>query len=709
MPRNEYRKYPANSYGGRKRVMDRHAQRMIGDRSVPPFQKRLFAAVDGEGGNIWGPNPEGSPQAGHHYFLLRAGDRELFHADKSPLHSWEILHFLATLDPSFIYIAFFFDYDVTMITRDLPEERRKRLIERDKRFSQKSGQYLPVDVYNDLQIDYLHTKEFKVRRVLQRPDFVKGIPGRYSHWVTISDTGSFFQCSFVRALKQWFGTTDKNGDWTPESEWYGRVVAQISEGKDLRSEFGGIDDYVREYCRLECAMLEELMTRFRDICYNVSLRPSKWQGPGNIVTAVLKGNGFPRNNDIHMWDTPTGKVVLGYGLSAYYGGRFEATRIGAIDGPVYQYDICSAYPSVYQNLPCLLHGRWVPVRYRDSAELLRTDDLWIGRIGFEHKSNVYLCGLPVRSDSGTIVFPRNGNGFYWSHEIKAALPYLKDWHLFNGYRYVSECDCRHFDFVPHYYDERNRLGKNDAGYPLKLFLNSLYGKFCQSVGIAPYANPIYASLITSMVRAQLYTAAVESDYGLGTVMLATDGIFTTHEKDNLPLGSALGDWERTVHDSMFVVQSGLYFLPGKMPKTRGTPAARIQAVENEFREKWAEFINDAEHGDTIEYNTECDTRVSVVNFISTALGLARNNPEIIGQWVPDDKNISFDWGTKRQPVGMAYYSSVLTVPYLGDIDNLNHSYQKPIGGILRRLQTNEAELERFENETQPDWNFGGII
>ncbi len=46
---------------------------------------------------------------------------------------------------------------------------------------------------------------------------------------------------------------------------------------------------------------------------------------------------------------------------AYYGGRFEITRTGLLDQPVYEYDIGSAYPDGMRYLPCLEHGRWEKV------------------------------------------------------------------------------------------------------------------------------------------------------------------------------------------------------------------------------------------------------------------------------------------------------------------------------------------------------------
>jgi hypothetical protein len=40
----------------------------------------------------------------------------------------------------------------------------------------------------------------------------------------------------------------------------------------------------------------------------------------------------------------------------------------------------------------------------------------------------------------------------------------------------QECDCQPFDWVNELYEQRRRNGSNTRGYPLKLGINSLYGK-----------------------------------------------------------------------------------------------------------------------------------------------------------------------------------------------------------------------------------------
>lgn len=620
------------------RRKDRHR-----DRRNPQLRKP-FCGVDGEGGNF---------PTGHEYMLLRAGEFVL--ETGKPLTSIECLGFLADLPKDRIYVAYFFDYDVTMMLRDLSPERLKRLLDKDcRRIPKRPCSSFPIDV-GDFQIDYTPRKEFKVRR-------------QKGQWTIIHDTGSFFQQSFVAALRAWFGT----------DETLVPIIDRIAIGKDQRNEFGAVTEEERNYNKLEIAMLERLMTQFRDLCDSLDIRPHKWQGPGNLVSAVFKRESLPPNKDIPLFSEQRDVALMAN--AAYYGGRFEVSCIGDIPGPIYQYDINSAYANTYKDLPCLVHGTWEPI-----TELPR-DGIYLAEITFKHPPKLKTWGtLPVRTKQGTLIFPREGRGIYWSTELAVARKHGVQLTVHRGYRYVNHCDCEAFDFVYRMYNKRKALGKDSRGKVLKIVLASTYGKLAQSVGCAPYSNPVWAGLIVSTVRAQLIDAALSVSNGSDVLMLATDGLFTRKPIPRLSVGTELGQWDLTEHGSIFIVQSGVYFLPDKTPKTRGIPQSRVIAHEHDFRRIWNEYLDTGElkHVD-----------IPLRNFTGIRLAMARNKPFTAGQWTDVTKSIGFDWKTKRTNARRKG-TYLTTSPLKGSSELESQAYNRVIGGL--------RAAERLTFEDQPDW------
>jgi hypothetical protein len=117
--------------------------------------------------------------------------------------------------------------------------------------------------------------------------------------------------------------------------------------------------------------------------------------------------------------------LIALASAAYYGGRFEVTRIGAIGGPIFDYDINSAYPDVMRDLPCLEHGEWREWSARAMAlDLDPACHVFVAPLRFDHGSasreasgdRMNVCGLPIRQKSGRLFWPVKGAGVYWSCE-----------------------------------------------------------------------------------------------------------------------------------------------------------------------------------------------------------------------------------------------------------------------------------------------------
>lgn len=617
-----------------------------------------FRGVDGEGGNV--PDPGALFGIRHQYLSLRAGPDLL--ETGAPLTWADCLGFLADLPKRYIYVAYFFDYDVTMIIRTFPEERARRLLNRHLRMTS-TGNCLPLDI-GEFQVDYLQHKEFRVRRKGAR------------HWTVISDVGQFFQSSFLSTIEKWqIGTAEER--------------AMIARGKSMRAEFAEHNEEIAAYNALECLHLEQLMTDFRAVCQETGYVPKKWQGPGNLASAMLSYHKVPRRDEIPILKN---EHFYQLALEGYYGGRFETTVTGPVPGPVHQYDINGAYVAALRTLPCLIHGTWKQVKEMPS------EGIWFGRITFDHPEAFYLCSFPVRDSKGNICFPRKGQGVYWGVEISAACKWNDASVAFQGgWVYQGNCDCNWFSFVDDYYKLRLSLGKTTKGYVLKLAGNSIYGKLAQSIGYAPWANPVWAGIITAQCRAQIIEACGQHPDDI--YMIATDGIFSGKQLD-LPVSRELGEWEYTEHpDGIFIVQPGIYF-SGAEAKSRGIERGRIHDMEPQFLAAFEQYKNS--HG--VDYTVE----VPVVNFVTARQAIARNKWDLAGSWEVTNRYLSFAWANKRNPgIARNTEQGMRTLPKRGDPSVASIGYARRIGGSERvpyEDRYSDPSLEEAERMAgQPDW------
>jgi hypothetical protein len=652
-------------------------------RTKHPRGNKPFVGIDGEGGNV---------ESGYHaYFLLRAGDRSLLPSGGNVrLTTEQCLDFISQLPTDRIYVGYFFDYDVTKILEDLGWTKLERLMDRGKRRRLTGNGVFPVD-YRGFELDYLPRKEFKVRKAP-------------SPWVVINDVGSFFQCRFVEALQKWgIGTETQRRN--------------IGIGKEGRGSFqySNIDE-IAEYNALEIDLLQELMEKFRTACEKVGYVPARWQGPGLLAEAMFAKHGVKKTAQVPLLNDPKYTGLLEFGRKAYYGGRTEIMAVGSVERPVYQYDINSAYPYAMLSAPCLEHGEWRHSKHRLGVPL-RPDVLslvfgsFVAHPKTDQRRQPMWFGLPLRTREGTIVFPGNGRGWYWSFEARAAIH--QDFFVEEEWEYVRTCDCSPLGYVEDIYAQRQAMGKDDAGTVLKLGLNSKYGKTVQSIGQPKYANPIWGSYFTAYCRAMIQDFQHSSKYcreegrwcGKDILMVATDSLVTFDKRDDIQSSKELGGWSVEEHSrGMFIVQPGLYFgSSGKPTKTRGVPRSVIDEKEREFRDAFRNMVRSHDLRDG-------DVSVPQTMFVGIRYALHRHNLKLLGQWIefkdPETgatgKTIKFDWRSKRRawPVltpDPALHSYIETFPLQGNPLMETIPYSKDIGGLALR-----EELRKIF-EDQPDW------
>lgn len=594
---------------------------------------------------------------------------------------------MAELDPVNVYVGYFFDYDVTMMCSTMPEYKIRRLLNRAERFRPGYFTPLPLDI-GSYEIDYIKGKFFKVRRATPKEE--KNLP-----WVEISDVGHFFQQSFLKTIIDW-NVADLE------------EIEKIGIGKESRAEFGHMTDEIRYYNSLEIDILERLMNKFRATCRTIRVSPRKWQGPGDIATALLQQHHIPKRDDLALWADDEFKQFVD---KTYYGGRFETSAVGIIPGPVYAADINSAYPYAITQVPCLEHGRWEHTGTRP------TTDLYVAEGSAEPIDPVAFYGLPFRAQDGGVSFPSAiGVGSYWNFEIAASIH--QDFDIADSWSYHRECDCVPFDWVPDLYQKRLQMKKDTQGKVLKLALNSLYGKTAQRIGSAPYNNYVWGSFITAYTRTMLQRfihslpSCHEGRCGHNVWMLATDGIYTSELPARFVPDDKLGGWDlKTYPQGIFIVQPGLYYDNGgsrveaRLAKTRGIPANAAVEYEDSLRGTFSELWlsqDPAAHKVKISTVTRADGTVApFTSFIGLRSAMHRNRPDLAGQWVPAPRNISFSWLGKRQLRTEQCTGFLRTFPKDGSLLEISRPYDKQ---LAKQLDAQKQGVAQYSDG--PDWASG---
>jgi hypothetical protein len=604
---------------------------------------RSFMAADGEGG--------GTDALGRqNYFLMcasgqTAGEEHVCHRNGQPLSTRDCLEFSLSLPADRILVGFGFGYDANQILRGIKPNRLPRVL------NPPQGKNGPCYTYwGDYAISYQQGQYFRVARIGRsgpKPTIIKGSSR------TIYEILGFFQCAFVKAIRNWgIGSEQER--------------AIIAANKEQRHEFVRLTKTIIGYCKLESRYLAMLMSEFREVCTQAGILPKQWSGSGWLASALLEKHGIPkrpltaREQAANAEQQPSKKPkprgmrrperdqkFEGAANLAYYGGRFETSRVGLIRGPVYQYDLKSAYPAAMLHLPCPLHTRW---EHRPHARRLPENGIYLAKVSFCHPDGSW-CGLPFRHGGG-LFWPFQGTGWYWSPEIEVAQRHLQaDIVLHDLWIARQECGCQLFDWVRDLYEERRRIGSNTRGYPLKLGLNSLYGKTAQRCGRGPYHDAVAAGMITAITRARIIEAIAQDPHSV--VMVATDAVFSRRPL-SLDVGEGLGQWEEKIWPDLFIAQPGVYWSPSELQnsvKSRGAPRSVIGPAAPRFHEAfddWLRLLREpAAMARMLEERLIPSVPVKMRVFNGCRLAMAHGKPWLAGKWEDVNRHISFEWKTKR--------------------------------------------------------------
>lgn len=556
------------------------------------MRKHTFLAIDGEG---W------TTDGRHGYHMIVTSLPNVYVTSPTPLTSEESLAFIASLphQDHRYNVSFFFDYDVTMILRDMAvtaPDKARALFEPGRR------SYV---WWNGYGLAYRPHKSFTVKRWTD---------DNSSQPVTIHDGQGFFQCSFVKALEK-FGVSDK--------ETRDRIAAM----KDQRAVFTADDMAdILHYSQEECRLLVSLMEKVRDLSEQAELNADPYEGPGGLADRALR-RFYGKDRHTKTLDTMPSDVH-DCASAAMYGGRFEPLAVGPVPLVVREYDKHSAYPAAMSQLPCLIHGRWS--RTRKQRGLINLSHI---RFRDDREPDYGLCyALPIRKKTGELHYPREGSGFYWHSEFQdvSTLDVTVDctWSWMPG-----NCKCRPFAWIRGLFHQRETMeaANPGSGIALKLALNTLYGK-CAQTRPRPgtWLNFVYASLITSSLRTEMYRLYTQLPPRTA-LMFATDAIFTTAE---LETSHGLGGLElANTYNDLTIVQAGLYFDGDSAHfKTRGIPK---------------KYVADEGSGIRLAALQGVEYPITVKSFRGLRIGLQSSDPATIGQWMTQPRTIETRTNAKR--------------------------------------------------------------
>jgi DNA polymerase type B, organellar and viral len=493
---------------------------------------REFIAWDGEGIAHEEPIDEG------HGFFREEDSRELFHGhepkaqpyvllanskreritNRDGLNTYDCFEMLLETKrryPLSIFVGFGFNYDINQMLRNVPEKILWRLHDNNEAS------------VGSFYIRWRPGKSFYIKH------------RRTDRSMILYDVLGYFQMSFLKVCEKYLGKDDPR-------------LKTIKVGKDARElfEWSELKDFIIPYCDTELEMLVSIMDIVRNDFHEVGIDPGEWYGPGAVANKVFNAQKVPISRDIPI-------EVLDASQFAYAGGRFEPFSLGRHPNTVWEYDIHSAYPEATTKLPDLSAGRWEFVKSFEPESFgvwaidYRAGD---GTGDEDNRPQPLFC----RSENGSISYPTEVQGYYWSPEANLVPNSVRE-----GWVFRPDADIRPFAFVEGMYDQRRLLQEqgNSLERALKLILNSLYGKLAQTVG-AKDDNPPrwhqleYAGFITSYTRAKIYRAIQQNPDAI--IATETDAVFSKEPLD-LPLSGALGDWELSEFNEITYLQSGFYY------------------------------------------------------------------------------------------------------------------------------------------------------
>lgn len=556
-------------------VPDTGAERVKRHRDKQPrtHVKRRMIAWDGEGIDLRG---EGQPQ---HYVLFGCSartDSPLYvdNPDDGTLRFDEIADYMfdtAEMFPNAWHVGYSFGYDQNMIFQSLSWPQKKSLYEKGTCRVRSSDGF-------SYKINYVPRKILEIWR------WERGSKEK-ARYIKVEDIFGFWASSFVAAYESTFP------DASEDEAWRTIKAGKLARGGNKWEDFPEI----RRYWEYEIVALENLASGFRDMLWDNGFYLKQWYGPGAFANYLRTNHRLKE----HEWGGKEENLPsrgLHHAIKcAYFGGHFEQYTAGRVEGPIYGYDINSAYPAAFCELPTMREGgHWRRIPLMELREEARnpSSPLTVFRVKFQSpKRGKHLLlesspmPLPFRDERGNTQYDTGHTGWYWAPEVTAVLDSRRwadfNWRFLDGWQWIPVDDEQPWrNLIEPMYAKRLELkkAKNPAQMAFKLGPNSLYGKMAQRIGgeedknsglviKAPAAHTLcIAGYLTSWCRGMMLRMIdrIHDDQLIG---IETDGIYTTAPPEQIRelwpesrWGKGLGEWSGADEpmDEIIYVQNGVY-------------------------------------------------------------------------------------------------------------------------------------------------------
>jgi hypothetical protein len=168
--------------------------------------------------------------------------------------------------------------------------------------------------------------------------------------------------------------------------------------------------------------------------------------------------------------------------------------------------------------------------------------------------------LPHRSGANSIRYGKSGRGWYYLPEVRELTRrYGDSIRVKEGY-IVPYNPISFGERIGEIYNHRlaliDREGKGKGEKIFKAMLQCFYGKFCQSVGEAPFLCLPWAGWITSFVRAQMLEVIEGQEEDV--VCFHTDAVHSMKPLEKARVSDKLGEWKVNNYPWGVYIASGVY-------------------------------------------------------------------------------------------------------------------------------------------------------